>query len=317
MSPFTLNLNAQQIVDAACAEADLYRLQVTACSSGARIVDCGVQAAGGLAAGKLLADVCLAGLGDVKLTQGDANLYRGPGVQVRADHPVTACMASQYAGWQVGLDDYFGMGCGRMRDGYGGEGVFQELDCPEQTTVAVGVLETSQLPTADVCRYVAERCQVECDQLTLLVARTASLAGGVQVVSRSVETALHKLHEIGFDLAQVVAGFGTAPLPPVAANDIVAIGRTNDAVLYGGHVTLWVRCDDAVIDAVGPRVPSSSSSDFGEPFMDIFHRYDKAFYKIDPLLFSPAVVSFVNLQTGSSFQYGQWRPDILKRSFET
>ena len=66
----------------------------------------------------------------------------------------------------------------------------------------------------------------------------------MQVVARSVETALHKLHEIGYDLHNVVSGFGAAPLPPVAADDLVGIGRTNDAILYGGEVTLWVKDDD-------------------------------------------------------------------------
>ena len=68
--------------------------------------------------------------------------------------------------------------------------------------------------------------------------KTASIAGSVQVIARSVETALHKMHEIGFDLTQVRSGFGIAPLPPVAADDLVGIGRTNDAMLYGGEVTL-------------------------------------------------------------------------------
>ena len=36
----------------------------------------------------------------------------------------------------------------------------------------------------------------------------------------------------------IVSAHGTAPLPPVAANDLAAIGRTNDAILYGARVIL-------------------------------------------------------------------------------
>jgi methenyltetrahydromethanopterin cyclohydrolase len=147
------------------------------------------------------------------------------------------------------------------------------------------------------------------------VAPTASNAGTLQVVARSAETALHKLHELGFDLGRVVAARGSAPLAPVARDDMAAIGRTNDAVLYGGVVTIQVRGDDASLDAVGPRVPANSSSDYGLPFAEIFARYDGDFYKIDPLLFSPAVVVFENLDTGRSFRYGAVNPAVLQRSF--
>ena len=61
-------------------------------------------------------------------------------------------------------------------------------------------------------------------------------------------------------------------------------------------MTLWVQADDDELHAMGPKVPSNASADFGEPFAQIFHRYNGDFYKIDPLLFSPAVVTFVNLE---------------------
>ncbi len=137
----------------------------------------------------------------------------------------------------------------------------------------------------------------------------------MQVVARSVETALHKLLELGFDLTRVVAGWGTAPLPPAAPDDLAAIGRTNDAILYGGEVMLWVRGDDHSLAAVGPRVPSSASPDHGQPFATIFARYHHDFYKIDPHLFSPAVVTLANLDTGSTFRFGELHPRVIHESF--
>jgi methenyltetrahydromethanopterin cyclohydrolase len=152
-------------------------------------------------------------------------------------------------------------------------------------------------------------------KLTLLAAPAFSIAGNLQVVARSMETALHKLHELQFDLSQVVSGFGTAPLPPVAADELTAIGRTNDAILYGGQVTLWVKADDEQLRALGPKVPSSSSWDHGAPFAEIFKRYESDFYKIDPLLFSPATICFYNLKTGRSHFFGKIEADVLRRSF--
>ncbi len=165
-------------------------------------------------------------------------------VQVATDHPILACMASQYAGWQVSVGKFFGMGSGPMRAAYGKEEIFDHIPGRERPAAAVGVLETRKPPTPEVIANLAEKLQLPAEGLTLLAAPTASVAGTVQVVARALETALHKLYELKFDLNQVVSGVGVAPLPPVAADDIVGIGRTNDAILYGGRVTLWVRADD-------------------------------------------------------------------------
>ncbi|MFM8274179.1 MAG: methenyltetrahydromethanopterin cyclohydrolase, partial [Gemmata sp.] len=134
-------------------------------------------------------------------------------------------------------------------------------------------------------------------------------------VARSVETALHKLHDLSFDLSRIVAGHGAAPVPPVPADDLVAIGRTNDAILYGAKVTLWVRTDDEVLEALGPKVPSSASRDHGKPFAEVFGNYGGDFYKIDPMLFSPAEVEFRNLKTGRCHRFGKVEPALLRRSF--
>lgn len=281
---------------------------------GTDIVDCGVKVTGGLEAGRLLAEICLADCGQVSIVPGSVGDFDSPLVVVRTDQPVLACMASQYAGWQIAGEKFFAMGSGPMRAAACKEPLFEQLGYRESPDRVVGVLETSKLPPDEVCQRIAADCGVSPRDVHLLVARTASMAGSVQVVARSVETALHKLHELGYDLRRVVSGFGAAPLLPIAADDMAAIGRTNDAILYGGQVTLWVRDDDERLAEIGPRVPSSASKDFGEPFAAVFKRYNGDFYKIDPLLFSPAQITFNNLATGRSHLFGQLRPDILKHS---
>jgi methenyltetrahydromethanopterin cyclohydrolase len=278
-----------------------------------RIVDCGIDARGGIEAGLALAEVCLAGRGRVAVTPADD----GPRVTVATDEPLAACMQSQYAGWKIAQGDFFAMGSGPMRAAAGSEAIFQEIGGIEVVDDAIGVLETSAALTESVCRSVADACGVAASQLTLLVAPTASIAGSLQVVARSVETALHKLHELGFDLGRVVSGYGSAPLAPVAANDLAGIGRTNDAVLYGGDVLLWVRGDDASLREIGPLTPSKASRDYGEPFGDVFKSYNYDFYEVDPHLFSPAVVRFCNVDTGLYLAFGELRPDILARSFSS
>jgi methenyltetrahydromethanopterin cyclohydrolase len=113
----------------------------------------------------------------------------------------------------------------------------------------------------------------------------------------------------------VESGFGTAPIPAVPSDDLTAIGRTNDAILYGGTAELWVRGEDASLKELGSRVPSCASADFGRPFAEIFARYNHDFYRIDPMLFSPAVVTFRSLDSGRSLTFGQTSPDVLAESF--
>jgi methenyltetrahydromethanopterin cyclohydrolase len=313
-SPLSLNERAIQLVGDLAADAERLRISESRVA-GARVFDFGVAAAGGLNAGLGLARVCLADLADVALIAGDNGLV-WPTVQVTTDHPMLACMASQYAGWQVAVGKFFAMGSGPMRAAYGKEELFDHLPGREKAAAAAGVLESRKLPGDEVVGYLSEKLALPAPDITLLVAPASSVAGTFQVVARSLETALHKLYELKFDLTQVVSGFGSAPLPPTAVDEIKAIGRTNDAILYGGRVTVWVRCEDDQIATIGPKVPSSSSPDHGAPFAEIFERYNRDFYKVDPMLFSPAQITFNNLKTGRSHTFGRVEPDVLRRSFE-
>lgn len=311
----TLNERAQRLADHMASTATALRVVVHKTSHGSRVIDCGVQTPGGLQAGLALARVCLAGHAEVSLVAGEVADIPCPVVQVSSDQPVLACMASQYAGWQIKVGKFFAMGSGPMRAHHGKEELFEDIPGREQASVAVGALETRKLPDDSVFEYLGTALRLPAGKITLLTAPAASMAGSLQVVARSLETALHKLHELKFDLSCVVSGFGSAPLPPVARDEMVAIGRTNDAILYGGRVIIWVQADDDQIADIGPRVPSSASADHGAPFADIFERYDRDFYKIDPMLFSPAEIVFCNLKTGKSQAFGRVQADVLYRSF--
>ena len=310
----TLNERANRVADELEREAGRYRV-AAARVAGARVIDCGGAVVGSLAAGRALARACLADLAEVEYVPYPDAAVGGPAVQVTTDDPVRACLASQYAGWQVKVGDFFGMGSGPFRALAAREELFQHIPGKEEAAVAVGVIETRKHPTDEVVAHLVAKLPPVAEHLTLLVAPASSLAGTAQVLARSVETALHKLHELKFDVTQVVSGYGVAPLPPVSPDELGAIGRTNDAILYGGRVTLWVRADDELLAAVGPKVPSSGSKDHGEPFADIFKRYNGDFYKIDPLLFSPSEVELRNLKTGRVHRFGRCEPGLVRKSF--
>jgi len=311
-----LNERAAAIADAMIADAAALGIAATTLEGGARLIDCGIEAPGGLEAGRLLAEVCMGGAGRISFTSVDFDGLRLPGVQVQTDHPALACLGSQYAGWAIKPEGYFAMGSGPLRAIARVETeLFERLGYGEpRGGRGVLVLEARTAPGAAVAAYVAGKAGLPADQLTFLIAPTATPAAGVQISARVVETALHKMLELGFDVRKILTAFGTAPLAPVAKNDTRAIGRTNDCVLYGGVVHLTVRAEDDELQAIAPRIPSSASRDYGTPFYDLFQRYGGDFYKVDPQLFSPAQVSLTNVKSGRTFEAGSVSAAVLRQS---
>src|SRR5947208_1049976 len=164
----TLNERAQRLADHMAANAASLRIAVQRTVGGARLLDCGVEAPGGLQAGLGLARVCLAGQADVTFGPTDIGGVPGLQVSVATDQPVTACMAAQYAGWQIAIGKFFAMGSGPMRAAYGKEDLFDKISGREQATVAVGVLETRKLPDHPVVAFLYERLNLPAAKITLL-----------------------------------------------------------------------------------------------------------------------------------------------------
>ena len=311
----SMHAEAARLADALADPSTALGVDVQRLANGTRLIDAGVQARGSIEAGRLYAECCMGGLG--RVTVGPAPLGAATICEARVaiDHPLVACMASQYAGWKIQVNRFFAMGSGPARSLSAGEALFEKLPLKSRSDSTVLLLETSMLPGADVADHVAARCGLPPDRLTLIAASTGSLAGCVQIAARSVETALHKLHELGFDLTTIVAGAGTCPVAPGVPDPLRAIGRTNDAVLYGARVALWVRTTDEAIERLIDRVPSSSSKDYGRPFHDLFKERGGDFYAIDPLLFSPAQVTLMNAATGRVYSSGRTDEAMLRRSF--
>jgi methenyltetrahydromethanopterin cyclohydrolase len=322
MTDLALNERAWAIADDVARRAAELRVTVVTLGGGARVIDCGIEAAGGLGAGVAMAELCMGGLGRVSLVPlflNDPTTEGGEswaGVQVYTDHPAVSCMASQYAGWSINPEGYFAMGSGPLRAKARVEReLFEKLKYGEaQATRGVLVLETRSMPNDEVARWVADKAGIPVAGLTFVVAPTASVAGGVQIVARMLETGLHKMDALGFDVTRVESALGTAPLPPTAKNDMRAIGRTNDCILYGAESRYVIRADDAELEALAAKLPASSSKDYGTPFYDVFMKYDKDFYKIDPMLFSPAVVSLTSATSGRTFHAGTLNPGVLRKS---
>jgi len=315
----SVNQLASTLVEYLVDHAAELRLAVSRQDNGVRIVDAGIRVAGGIEAGRRIAEICLGGLGRVTLVPTAAQAAWPWELSVSTAQPVLACLGSQYAGWSLshgeGKGSFFALGSGPGRALAGKEELFGELAYRDRADSACLVLETDKIPPLPLLDKIAGQCDVSPDRLTLILTPTTSLAGSVQVVARVLEVALHKAHFLGFPLDHIVDGMGTAPVCPPSPDFLTAMGRTNDAILFGGRVQLFVAGEEAAAEALAQRMPSEASKDYGQPFAQVFKNAGHDFYKIDPLLFAPAQIIVTSLKTGRSFRAGQLNADLLERSF--
>lgn len=315
----SVNALAAPIVQQMMREADSLRVEVTRGAHGETRIDCGVKVAGGLEAGCRMAEICLGGLGTVSLQSVDTEKPWPFLVTVHTCQPVIACLGSQYAGWSLSCEEngkkFYVLGSGPARAMGSSEKLFEELGYRDRAETACLVLETDKTPPDGLVQHVAEACKLPTDRITFVYAPTMSLAGTVQIAARCLETALHKAHELQYPLDKIVDGIATAPIPPPAPDFVAAMGRTNDAIIYGGRVQLFV--SGAVKEAreLAENLPSIKSKDYGRPFAELFAAVKGDFYAIDRMLFSPAKVTVTALETGESFQAGSIDEAILSRSF--
>ncbi len=311
----SVNKLANPLVAALIADAQRLQLGVEKAASGCTIVDAGIQHPGSLEAGRRIAEICMGGLGHVGL-QTSATFPHWPWMlSVHAENPLLSCLGSQYAGWSLAHEKFFSLGSGPGRALAGREELYGELGYKDSADAACLVLESDKAPPAEVVAKVARDTGLAAEKLTFILTPTRSLAGTVQIVARVLEVAMHKIHALHFPLSHVVDGMASAPLPPPSPDFLTGMGRTNDAILFGGHAHVFVKGSDEAAAKLAQELPSSSSRDYGRPFAEVFKSVNMDFYKIDPMLFSPAAVTVTALESGKSFTGGRLAPELVDQSF--
>ena len=315
----SVNVRASKLVDLLVAEADSLKIGVARGSLGEQLIDAGSRFQGGIAAGLRIAEICMGGLGHVALTPVAVTPNWPWTVVTRSSHPVIACLASQYAGWKLshnaGNSSFLALGSGPARALARREPLFEKLAYVDRADSGTLVLESAVAPPAPVVEKIAHDCGISPPQLTIIFAPTQSLAGATQIAARALEVALHKALELGFPLDRIVDGMAAAPLCPPHPDFVAAMGRTNDAIIYGGQVHLFVSGAAGDAQSFAERLPSRQSRDYGRSFAELFASVNGDFYAIDPMLFSPAMVIVTAIETGESFRAGELNPGLLDASF--
>ncbi len=311
----SVNALGNTLVADLVAKAQELRVGVAKSDNGATIIDAGIKHAGGLEAGRLIAEICMGGLGHVNLQTSTTFPHWPWMLSVHSNNPILSCLASQYAGWSLVHEKFFSLGSGPGRAIAGREDLFKELGYKDQANAACLVLESDKAPPVEVIEKVSRDTGVAVESLTFILTPTRSLAGTVQIVARVLEVAMHKIHTLHFPLDHVVDGIASAPLPPPAPDFLIGMGRTNDAILFGGHAHLFVKGSDDAAAKLAKELPSSASRDYGRPFAEVFKAVNMDFYKIDPMLFSPAAVTVTALESGNTFTGGKLDAALIDQSF--
>jgi methenyltetrahydromethanopterin cyclohydrolase len=298
-----LSENAVKIAKELIENKDGLKIEHFELENGTKIIDCGVNVEGTIEAGRLFALACMGGLADIEINEGDFGLKA---VKIKTDHPAIACLASQKAGWAIDNEGYFALGSGpaRILAGKPRETI-EKVGYEEEAEASLIALESGNFPDEKICNMVAKECGIEPGNLHVLIARTASLAGTVQISARMVETCLFKIDHLGYDTNSIKSASGTAPVAPIIGDDNRMMGLTNDMIIYGGSVTLETNAAFEI-----EKIPSSSSPAYGRPFAEIFKDAGYNFYKIDEGIFAPAEVTIKNTETKNA---GKLNPELVKK----
>jgi methenyltetrahydromethanopterin cyclohydrolase len=315
-----INKRAVRLAKEAIQEADTLNIAVHTLPSGATLLDFGVEVSGSWEAALIFSRLTLGDMGTLQLGRWELDDdYAFACVDLHISQPLIACLGSQIAGWQLGDGEFATIGSGPARSVAALEKDRYMQMTPYRDVGATEVLlclQDTRLPHDSIALEVAAACNVLPNQVYLAIAPSACITGSVQVAARMLEQCCHKMYGHAFDVAQVLHCRGRAPVAPVVLDEVKAMGRINDAILYAGEAEFWVDCSDEAIENVIERLVSKTSSPlYGVPFGTIFEQAGRNFYEIDHEVHSIAVIQIHNVRSGNSFRAGEIHREVIRESF--
>lgn len=329
----SVNERAVEVVKEMIANADELHVKASKAPCQATIIDCGVKVKGTVAAGLYVARITAGDLIQFSLMNVNYGDFVLPALNAFSDYPIIATIGAQLGDWEIKNENYFAIGSGparalaldrkipmavgakrdKLREKglitYTPREIYEKINYQDKCDKAVIVIESEEIPPNEILQSIAESCHVKPKDLYAVVAPTSSLAGSVQIAGRIIEVGIHKLGLLGFDFTKISFGSGVAPIAPVHPNVAVAMGRTNDAIRYGGLTYYTVDFDeDDELRGFVPKVPPTDN----KPFIEIFKEASKGFYDVDLRAFAPAVISVTNIRTGKTFSAGRVQIEMLR-----
>ncbi|HUU77361.1 MAG TPA: methenyltetrahydromethanopterin cyclohydrolase [candidate division Zixibacteria bacterium] len=317
----TMNEAAINLFEEILEIVDVLKGEVIETKIGSMIIDFGVNTQGGYLAGEYISQICMGGLAEVTLTLKEYSPeVILPSITVFTDFPVEATLGSQFAGWSIKKDNYQAIASGPARVlADKPKHIFKKIPMDEEIDEAVIVLESNEIPSDNIIKYIAEKCTIDPENLYIIVVPTASIAGSTQISARSIETALHKLFDLGMDVTKIIAASGSAPISPVYyENYEIMLGRTNDMLIYGSNVFLQVNTgnEKELLDFCKKAI-SNKSPNYGSLFYEIVKQAKGDFYKINPAIFAPAKLTVNNVKSGKTNSFGNTNIELIEKSINS
>ena len=286
--------------------------------SGAVVIDMGIDAPGSWEAGRLFTLVTLGGIGEVTFGTLPVKDHVIPSVNVSLGRPHEASLSSQFSAWKVAPSgDYQlpGFASGPARAITRDDAIAQMWpyqDKFEKTALAV---QTAELPGEELVEEVSRKCGVKPENVYILAAKTGSLVGCIQIAARMPEVSLWGLGFFGFPIEKVLSFSGSGVVPPVCADELIAMDRVNSSTLFGSVARYVVDCEDSEIEAVLPHMTCDQTKHFNRPFGEIYEEAERDIFKMDLDVHKVAVFEITNLRTGRTYKQGRFNEELLLKSF--
>ncbi|MCC7361560.1 MAG: methenyltetrahydromethanopterin cyclohydrolase [Anaerolineales bacterium] len=317
--PKSLNEAAMEIISPLLDDPARYGAFLSRSADGATLVDLGLAAPGGWLAAKLWVEAAHGGMAVFNYGRMRIKDLEVPTAEVIMDDPMLSVIACESGAWKLGEGEFVPIGSGPARAKARADRFSQRVEYSDPSPNVVLQLQMNRMPGDETLQFVANACAIPVSGLVVMVAPSASLVGGVQVASRSFEQAIISLgRNTDFDITSIVYGYGRAPIPPVIKDEVLAMGRINDALVYGGSSGLWVsHPNDEAVRQTALNLPFSAQAgpDYGKGYAEIYNTYGRSLFNIPARLDSPAHVTMTNIRTGTVTTAGRVDEDVLFRSF--
>ena len=155
------------------------------------IIDAGIETKGSKEAGKLIAEICMGGLGLINLEKTNTFPHWPLETKVKSKHPVISCLASQYAGWNLSHGKFYALASGPGRAIARREDLFNDLKYEDHFEFIYLVMEVDKTPPKEILEKISNDCKAKTENIILILTPTQSISGVIQVVSRVSEVGLH------------------------------------------------------------------------------------------------------------------------------
>jgi len=306
------NLLVQKIID----NIDSLKVEIAHLSNGARIIDCGVVAHGSYEAGVMASEIGMGGFSKVQLVEPKNPKQKTPSVLVDLEHPgvVTLCSQGAFPIFENQKSPFYISGPGRVLFRKPKE-IYDFFEYTEITKNPVFIIEDDEYPTVSFVEKLSQMAQINASNFTFVVVPIPSLAGNVEVASKTIEDVMFNLFlTFNWDVRKISRARSITPVMPVFSKEENKFQLTpDDYIFYGGEVELYVKNIDDQLKKIVPKIVFENTPGFGKLFLEMVKEANGNVREINgyPYIFSPAKITVISVETGETLSAGHNNMDYL------